>query len=531
MSSASAAAPASSSASVVSHDKPADYFADRVCKEVPEPAHRALTHSELFDAASGLPRVDVLQEHFLREGRLRKEDALSIIRAATALLKAEPNLLTVEAPVTVCGDTHGQYYDLVSLFKVGGSVSETTYLFLGDYVDRGSFGCEIVLQLFALKLLRPTRMLLLRGNHECRHLTEYFTFKQEVLHKYDAAVYDAFMHAFDALPLAALVNEQFFCVHGGISPDIHTVDDVQKIDRFREPPNSGPMCDLLWSDPMENYSADAKELFEYNDVRGCSYQYGFKAVVDFLDRNDLLSVVRAHEAQDAGYKMHLTNEATGFPSLITLFSAPNYLDAYNNKGAVLRYDGNVMNIRQFNHTKHPYHLPGFMDVFAWSTPFVTEKVADMLLVLLQLPDPPQRKEDLTAEEREAREKRKQQVKNKILAVSKMHKMMKTLREERETILSIKDLAPGGRLPKGLLQQGADALRKSLGDFNKAKAADRPNEAWPGEKPAAVKVAPITTTPSGRRLLKQSSGTQTRPSLTVSTDEDVFEPADAPSAQH
>jgi serine/threonine-protein phosphatase 2B catalytic subunit len=421
----------------------------------------------------------------------------------------------------------------VSLFKVGGSVSETTYLFLGDYVDRGSFGCEIVLQLFALKLLRPTRMLLLRGNHECRHLTEYFTFKQEVLHKYDAAVYDAFMHSFDALPLAALVNEQF-----SVRARRHLARRADGRGRPGDRPlpraaqRAGRCATCSGATRWRTSAPTVKELFEYNDVRGCSYQYGFKAVVDFLDRNELLSVVRAHEAQDAGYKMHLTNEATGFPSLITLFSAPNYLDAYNNKGAVLRYDGNVMNIRQFNHTKHPYHLPGFMDVFAWSTPFVTEKVADMLLVLLQLPDPPQRKPlELTAEEREAREKRKQQVKNKILAVSKMHKMMKTLREERETILSIKDLAPGGRLPKGLLQQGADALRKSLGDFNKAKAADRPNEAWPGEKPAAVKVAPITTTPSGRRLLKQSSGTQTRPSLTVSTDEDVFEPADAPSAQH
>jgi serine/threonine-protein phosphatase 2B catalytic subunit len=405
----------------------------------------------------------------------------------------------------------------MSLFKVGGAPAETTYLFLGDYVDRGSFSCEVVLHLYCLKLLRPKNVLLLRGNHECRHLTEYFTFKQECLYKYDKEVYDAIMTSFDCLPLAALLNEQFLCLHGGISPDVQTIEDIQAIDRFREPPSSGAMCDLLWSDPMEDFTPKVKEFFEYNDVRGCSYLYSFKAVVDFLDRNQLLSLIRAHEAQDAGYKMHLTNDATGFPSLITLFSAPNYLDAYGNKGAVLRYDGSVMNIRQFNHTKHPYYLPGFMDVFAWSTPFVTEKVADMLLTLLQLPDPPERtSQELTAAELEAREKRKEQVKNKIRAVSKMHMMMKTLREERETILQIKDLAPNGRLPKGLLQQGADALRKALGDFERAKAADRPNEAWPGDKPAQLKRE--DSTPMRRTTREHSSGTMTPPSLVVSTDE-------------
>jgi len=177
-----------------------------------------------------------------------------------------------------------------------------------------------------------------------------------------------------------------------------------------------------------------------------------------------------------------------------------------------------MNIRQFNHSKHPYYLPGFMDVFAWSTPFVTEKVADMLLTLLQLPDPPERtSQELSAAELEAREKRKEQVKNKIRAVSKMHMMMKTLREERETILQIKDLAPNGRLPKGLLQQGADALRKALGDFERAKAADRPNEAWPGDKPAPLK-REDSDAPMRRTKREPSSGTMTPPSLVVSTDE-------------
>lgn len=125
---------------------------------------------------------------------------------------------------------------------------------------------------------------------------------------------------------------------------------------------------------MEDFSPDVEDLFEDNEVRGCSYVYSYRAVIEFLERNNLLSLIRAHEAQDAGYKMY-RKSAKGFPSVITLFSAPNYLDAYNNKGAILRYEDNVMNIRQFNCMPHPYWLPNFMDVFTWSLPFVSEKGA------------------------------------------------------------------------------------------------------------------------------------------------------------
>lgn len=141
------------------------------------------------------------------------------------------------------------------------------------------------------------------------------------------------MDSFDALPLAALMNQQFLCVHGGLSPEIHTLDDIKKLDRFKEPPAYGPMCDLLWSDPLEDFGSDRHtEQFSHNSVRGCSYFYSYGACCDFLQHNNLLSIIRAHEAQDAGYRMYRKSQTTGFPSLITIFSAPNYLDVYNNKG-------------------------------------------------------------------------------------------------------------------------------------------------------------------------------------------------------
>ncbi|KAI0433063.1 serine/threonine-protein phosphatase 2B catalytic subunit [Xylaria sp. FL1042] len=473
---------------------------ERVCKEVQAPAMFKPTDEQFFeDDSHTKPNITFLKQHFYREGRLTDEQALWIIKMGTELLRKEPNLLEMDAPITVCGDVHGQYYDLMKLFEVGGDPAETRYLFLGDYVDRGYFSIECVLYLWSLKIHYPQTLWLLRGNHECRHLTDYFTFKLECKHKYSEAIYEACMESFCSLPLAAVMNKQFLCIHGGLSPELHTLDDLRNIDRFREPPTQGLMCDILWADPLEDFGQEkTNEYFMHNHVRGCSYFFSYHAACNFLEKNNLLSIIRAHEAQDAGYRMYRKTRTTGFPSVMTIFSAPNYLDVYNNKAAVLKYENNVMNIRQFNCTPHPYWLPNFMDVFTWSLPFVGEKITDMLIAILSTcseeelrqPDTPSsttgpHSPPLASPGDASLEARKRAVKNKILAIGRMSRVFNVLREESERVTELKTVS-GGRLPAGTLMLGAEGIKNAITSFEDARKVDIQNERLPPSHEEVVK---------------------------------------------
>lgn len=408
------------------------------------------------------------------------EAARELITQAGSLFKEEPNLLNLKfgtTGITVCGDIHGQFFDMKKLIEIGGDPDNTQYLFLGDYVDRGCFSTEVVFYMYALKIRHPETFFMLRGNHECRQLTSFFNFKDECIYKYNEELYDLIMNSFDCLPLAAVVEDTFFCVHGGISPDISLIPEINKIDRFMETPREGPMCDLLWSDPHDDDKEEGSAgWFEHNKVRQCSYLFGIQAVKKFNKENKMCAIIRAHEAQQDGYKMHMINSNTGIPRAITIFSAPNYCDVYNNKAVVLKLNTNVMNIKQFQEAPHPYYLPNFMDVFQWSMPFVAEKVTEMLHKVLLDDDEDDDEED--DEGHKVSEERKQQLRNKVRSVSKLLRMYKLLRQNNEAIIQLKQLTPNNKVPFGLLSQGTTAIQKSIEGFDSAKKADQVNEAIP-----------------------------------------------------
>lgn len=529
-----------------------DPLNDRPVKEVPLPPAQLLT-ADIYYEKNGLPNIDVLFGHLTLEGALAQELLLDIISKASDLLREEPNMLKLNDPITVVGDIHGQYYDLIKLLEVGGKPEETQYIFLGDYVDRGSFSVEVVAAMYSLKIRYPKQVRMLRGNHECRQMTSFFNFREECEYKYDLSVYNAFMDSFDNLPLAATINGKFLVVHGGLSPDLTQLKGINKINRFTEPPKEGLLCDLLWSDPLEPKDGEQRPVakknsppFIPNEVRGCSFFYSFDGVATFLKKNQLLSVIRAHEAQLEGYKMHKTNPATGFPLVITIFSAPNYCDVYNNKGAILKFDNSTLNILQFNCSPHPYHLPNFMDVFTWSMPFVIEKVTEMLYYILQEQGEPgvedialpelstpfdHNRGSLTKSQNETVEmaqrlaahleglgggegskaeddqkvdqEMRDRMRKKVRTIARMARMFKTLRQENETIIRLKGVCPGHKLAPGMLLAGKERLTSELELFGHAQGIDLVNEKRP--LPDSSKGGVAASAPRDFRIEEGSDG--------------------------
>ena len=154
------------------------------------------------------------------DGELTKLQVKLLCKLSIEMLKKEPNLMKVDEPVVIVGDIHGQFYDLCHMIDKAGDPKDINYLFLGDYVDRGIFGTRVLLLLLAIKLNYPQKIILLRGNHESRSMTENFTFRQEVIDQYDEEMYEVFMDLFDSMPLACVVDDKYLGMHGGISPEL-----------------------------------------------------------------------------------------------------------------------------------------------------------------------------------------------------------------------------------------------------------------------------------------------------------------------
>lgn len=256
---------------------------------------------------------------------LTKKEIRTTILKAKAVIAQQPVMLDLVPPLVVVGDIHGQYLDLLRIFEKCGNPAQTNYLFLGDYVDRGSQSVNTICLLLLYKIKYPENFFLLRGNHESLLINREYGFYEECKCDYDMAVWKWFNDLFDWFPISAIIDNRILCLHGGISPSLKTISQLRKIKRPCPIPESGLICDLVWSDPNNNC-----EHFDDND-RGTSYVYGYQSVKTFLDKMQLDLLVRAHQAIYTGYDFPFSP----YRNVVTVFSAPNYQGEYGNFGAIM----------------------------------------------------------------------------------------------------------------------------------------------------------------------------------------------------
>ncbi|KAF7458007.1 serine/threonine protein phosphatase [Cryptosporidium felis] len=305
------------------------------------------------------PSSSLIRESFITElidflkvpeNRLHRRYAYMIVYDLIQVLKevAVKPLVRInigkQEHITVCGDIHGQFYDLLNIFDINGLPSVNNgYLFNGDFVDRGSFSVEVILVLFTLKIMYPYHVHLARGNHETKNLNKLYGFEGEVLAKYDSGLYDLISEAFCFLPLAHVINDKVFVVHGGLCSEDHvTLEDISQLYTKCEPADSGFMSSLLWSDPQHNEGRSPSP-------RGVGCNFGPDVTLDFLKTNNLDYMIRSHEVKQEGYSVDHDGKC------ITVFSAPNYCDSMGNKGAFIKiheYDLKP-NFVQFYAVPHP----------------------------------------------------------------------------------------------------------------------------------------------------------------------------------
>jgi len=246
------------------------------------------------------------------------------------ILMEESNVQPVYSPVIVCGDVHGQFYDLMELFRVGGEIPQKNYVFMGDFVDRGHHSVETLELLLCYKARYPQCITLLRGNHESRQVTQVYGFYDECFRKYGSAnAWKYCTEVFDYLALACVIDGSVLCVHGGLSPDITTIDQMRLIERNQEIPHEGAFCDLMWSDPedIETWSVSQ---------RGAGYLFGSKVTQQFNEINRLQLICRAHQLVQEGYKYMFPMK-----NLITVWSAPNYCYRCGNVASILAFNENL----------------------------------------------------------------------------------------------------------------------------------------------------------------------------------------------
>ena len=261
---------------------------------------------------------------------LEEDEIKWVLLKSYEIILNQPVFIELDSPINVCGDVHGQFYDLLRLFNYGGEPPKANYLFLGDYVDRGKNSLETIVLLLCYKIKYPENFFMLRGNHESDNINKIYGFYDECKRRFNIKLWKKFNDLFNIFPITAIIKDKIFCMHGGLSPNLLNFDLLKKIVRPTEVPDSGLLCDLLWSDPGEKIDTWGE------NERGVSYIFSEKIVEDFLDKYDLDLICRAHQVVENGYEFFANRQ------LVTIFSAPNYCGEFDNAGAMMLIDKNLM---------------------------------------------------------------------------------------------------------------------------------------------------------------------------------------------
>jgi len=288
--------------------------------------------------SSGVLELDKMIEELLSVGskkpgfliKLPEQQIRALLTASRNTFLKQPSLLELDAPLTVLGDIHGQYHDLLRHFERRGEPGVENYLMLGDYVDRGKQSIETITLLLAYKVKYPENIFLLRGNHECASINRIYGFYDECKRRYNIKLWKQYCDVFNCLPPVALINDSILCMHGGLSPEIHKLDQLRDIVRPASIPDTGMLCDLMWADPDKDVSGWCES------DRGVSFTFGPDVVTSFKQKFGLDLIVRAHQVVEDGYEFFANRQ------LLTLFSAPNYCGEFDNAGAQLKISHDLL---------------------------------------------------------------------------------------------------------------------------------------------------------------------------------------------
>ncbi|EAX96143.1 Ser/Thr protein phosphatase, putative [Trichomonas vaginalis G3] len=282
------------------------------------------------------------------------EDMKKVIRSTRSLMKQEKTILYIDGEYEVVGDIHGDLTSLMTIFEKKGYPNITKYIFLGDYVDRGPNSIEVVLLLFALKILTPSRIYLIRGNHECSAVSKKYNFRNDCVCHVDMPFFKSIIKAFNVMPLGAVVNHDIFCVHGGIPQTDMSLEEISQVKRPFPLEYKNIQEQMLWSDPKQNLLYDD---FEYNTARRAGLYFGKKALASFFEKNGVTYLIRGHEVCQEGYELPFGSEC----NCVTVFSSVNHQTG--NLGATITIgEDKSVSLCQFeNDSDDHIETTGFID--------------------------------------------------------------------------------------------------------------------------------------------------------------------------